>query len=200
MTYKLYTSKTGFRHETDDVLVRLIALTWESALPPALCALLNLIFYLAMQMNAVAMFFNILTPRLYVFSLMHTLNSRPALRSESRMGTSQHIESSDGMGRTKRGTIMTTRHITKSSKQIRSNLNADGASTIPVHVQTETTFHTTPADDIYERKEPRKSTHINPVMVRPVVSLLLLPWLLVSSPIYNHPACVGHNINGSRRS
>jgi len=65
------------------MLRRLQTLTWEAAIPPAVCALLNLALFVSMEsVNAIHVAFNVLTPRLYVFSVMHSLNSRATIRTE----------------------------------------------------------------------------------------------------------------------
>lgn len=74
-------SRQNFSPNTDDVLRRLRNLTIEAAVPPAICALLNMAFYLSMgSKNLIFVWFAIMTPRFYVCSLMFTLNSRRTIR------------------------------------------------------------------------------------------------------------------------
>ncbi|KAG8902246.1 hypothetical protein FRB99_004704 [Tulasnella sp. 403] len=81
-TWKLMTSKKGFNPNTDSVVNKLLAVTWEAAVPPVISASLNIVVFITMsRQNLIYTFFNVLTPRLYVFSLMFTLNSRTAIRS-----------------------------------------------------------------------------------------------------------------------
>ncbi|KAG8957927.1 hypothetical protein FRC03_009685 [Tulasnella sp. 419] len=152
VSYKLYTSKTGFHEETDSMLTRLLALTWETAFPPAISAILNQVFYVVMPNNVVYMFFNMLTPRLYVFSLLYTLNSRPYIRDPTKNSTSHEgTTSKDGMTRTKRATtVIPSGHhlsIIKRGKDHISGIGLDAS----IHVQTETIIHTAPATE-YDRK------------------------------------------------
>jgi hypothetical protein len=44
----LLKSKTGF-YSTDSLINRIVRLTWMSAFPPTLCAVLNLAFYISVK-------------------------------------------------------------------------------------------------------------------------------------------------------
>ncbi|KIO33284.1 hypothetical protein M407DRAFT_4050 [Tulasnella calospora MUT 4182] len=66
---------------TESVLRRLRNATVEAALPPAVCAVLNLIAYLVLS-NLTHHWFVMMTTRFYVWSLMFTLNSRATFRRQ----------------------------------------------------------------------------------------------------------------------
>jgi len=152
VSYKLYKSKAGFLEETDSLLTKLLALTWEAATPPALSAILNMIFYIALPRKLVYIFFNVLTPRLYVFSFMHTLNSRPLIRNPSTNATSNEgTVSNDGVSR-RRTTMPSTYHLSSIKKGNQELRSFSGIDTIPIHIQTETVIHTAPTDE-YDRKK-----------------------------------------------
>ncbi|KAG9046575.1 hypothetical protein FS837_004135 [Tulasnella sp. UAMH 9824] len=72
-----------FSPNTDDVLRRLRNLTIEAAVPPAICAILNMSFFVGLGAeNIIFTWFNIMTPRFYVCSLMFTLNARARIRKK----------------------------------------------------------------------------------------------------------------------
>ncbi|KAG8924047.1 hypothetical protein FRC02_010677 [Tulasnella sp. 418] len=131
VTIQLVRCRRGLQRHPDYLLARSIILTWESALPPAICATLNLILFLQDKINTTGMLFNILTPRLYVFSLMHTLNSRSAIRSRSSMETSSGLQFND--------------HTARESKES-IYLPCDEVHEIRILVQTETISYTTHAE------------------------------------------------------
>ncbi|KAG8953538.1 hypothetical protein FRC03_011747 [Tulasnella sp. 419] len=131
VTIQLVRCRRGFQRNTDYLLARSIILTWESALPPAICATLNLILFLQDKINTTGMLFNILTPRLYVFSLMHSLNSRSAIRSRSSMETSSGLQFNDHTARESNESIY---------------LPCDEVHEIRILVQTETISYTTHAE------------------------------------------------------
>lgn len=66
---------------TESVLRRLRNATVEAAVPPAICAILNMVVYLTMK-NLTHHWFVMMTSRFYVWSLMFTLNSRVAIRRQ----------------------------------------------------------------------------------------------------------------------
>ncbi|KAG8975687.1 hypothetical protein FRC05_005205 [Tulasnella sp. 425] len=73
----------SYSANTDDVLRRLRNLTIEAAVPPAICALLNVLVYLETNgKNLAYTAFAITTPSLYVCSLLFTLNSRRSIRQK----------------------------------------------------------------------------------------------------------------------
>ncbi|KAG8947225.1 hypothetical protein FRC04_010948 [Tulasnella sp. 424] len=73
----------SYSANTDDVLHRLRNLTIEAAVPPAICALLNVLVYLETNgKNLAYTAFGIITPSLYVCSLLFTLNSRRSIRQK----------------------------------------------------------------------------------------------------------------------
>ncbi|KIO33300.1 hypothetical protein M407DRAFT_17855 [Tulasnella calospora MUT 4182] len=74
-------SGQSFSSNTDDILRRIRKMTVEAALPPALCALLNMALYLGMSgKNLSFIWFGSMTPSMYVCSLMFMLNSRLTIR------------------------------------------------------------------------------------------------------------------------
>ncbi|KAG8930597.1 hypothetical protein FRC01_002551 [Tulasnella sp. 417] len=74
-------SGKSFSSNTDDILRRIRKMTVEAALPPALCALLNMALYLGMSgKNLSFIWFGSMTPSMYVCSLMFMLNSRLTIR------------------------------------------------------------------------------------------------------------------------
>ncbi|KAG9042462.1 hypothetical protein FS837_010829 [Tulasnella sp. UAMH 9824] len=74
-------SGKSFSSSTDDILRRIRKMTVEAALPPALCALLNMALYLGMSgKNLSFIWFGSMTPSMYVCSLMFMLNSRLTIR------------------------------------------------------------------------------------------------------------------------
>ncbi|KAG8930596.1 hypothetical protein FRC01_002550 [Tulasnella sp. 417] len=76
-------SNRSFSSNTDDVLRRIQKMTVEAALPPSICALLNMSFYLGTgNKNLIFTFFGIMTPSMYVASLMFMLNSRLTIRQK----------------------------------------------------------------------------------------------------------------------
>ncbi|KAG8907670.1 hypothetical protein FRB99_002748 [Tulasnella sp. 403] len=81
VSIKLVRSRSGFNKTTDTAIRKLLALTWGAGIPPAISAALDMITFLTMEMNLVHVFFNMLTPRLYVFSVMYALNSRAHIRN-----------------------------------------------------------------------------------------------------------------------
>ncbi|KAG8733371.1 hypothetical protein FRC11_006793, partial [Ceratobasidium sp. 423] len=68
---------------TNTLIVRLITTSMQSAVPPLICAICNLIFNSRSNAtdNAWVLCFNILLPYFYVVSLMFTINSRTRLRT-----------------------------------------------------------------------------------------------------------------------
>ncbi|KAG8975689.1 hypothetical protein FRC05_005207 [Tulasnella sp. 425] len=86
----------SFSSNTDDILRRIRKMTVEAALPPAICALLNMSFYLGTgNKNLAFTFFGIMTPSMYVCSLMFMLNSRLTIR---RKLNSSNDQSQNGAG------------------------------------------------------------------------------------------------------
>ncbi|KAG8975691.1 hypothetical protein FRC05_005209 [Tulasnella sp. 425] len=66
---------------TDDVIQRLRNVTLEAAAPPAIAAFLNLALCFRWT-DYTYHWFGLMTPKLYVWSLMFTLNSRVAIREK----------------------------------------------------------------------------------------------------------------------
>ncbi|KAG8975692.1 hypothetical protein FRC05_005210 [Tulasnella sp. 425] len=73
----------SFSPNTDDVLRRLRNLMIEAAVPPAICAIFNMSFFLSLgAKNIIFTWFNIMSPRFYVCALMFTLNARIRIRKK----------------------------------------------------------------------------------------------------------------------
>ncbi|KAG9078126.1 hypothetical protein FS749_009917 [Ceratobasidium sp. UAMH 11750] len=77
----LLTGKTG--QPTDHVLSRLVRVTFESQLPPTLIAIGLAIEYTIQYSSFIAIPFICVQAKFYGISLLHTLNSREALKSVS---------------------------------------------------------------------------------------------------------------------
>ncbi|KAG8951813.1 hypothetical protein FRC04_005505 [Tulasnella sp. 424] len=75
VTIRLTQSRSGFSATTDTALKRLLAVTWGAGIPPTISATLDMITFFTMPLNLVHVLFNMLTGRLYVFSMMYALNS-----------------------------------------------------------------------------------------------------------------------------
>ncbi|KAJ7662239.1 hypothetical protein DFH06DRAFT_1398385 [Mycena polygramma] len=82
--------------ETADHIDTLIRLTFQTAAPAALCAMLNLIFAVTFvgSKSLFSIVFNMPLPKLYAVSMMYTLNARRHIRA-SRSG---QLSSSEGRG------------------------------------------------------------------------------------------------------
>ncbi|KAH7330594.1 hypothetical protein B0J17DRAFT_157354 [Rhizoctonia solani] len=80
----LLQAKTGFA-ATNNLITRLLYTAIQSALPPTICAILNLYWNSRAATTTWVNFFNSLMPFLYVCSMVFTLNSRASV---SRAGTS----------------------------------------------------------------------------------------------------------------
>ncbi|KAG9017110.1 hypothetical protein FRB90_001714 [Tulasnella sp. 427] len=94
VTVKLSRSRTGFNPNTDSALTRLLTITWGAGIPPTISATLDMITFFAMPLTLIHVFFNLLTGRLYVFSMMYALNSRAVIRdilSQSPVPPSQEV-------------------------------------------------------------------------------------------------------------
>ncbi|KAG9119708.1 hypothetical protein FRC07_005127, partial [Ceratobasidium sp. 392] len=83
-------SKKGFNPHTDTIIKRLILVTFEAALPPALSAICDMITSVVLTAGNIHVTFNMLTPRLYAYSLLFTLNARAATR-ELALSGSDHV-------------------------------------------------------------------------------------------------------------
>ncbi|CAE6341804.1 unnamed protein product [Rhizoctonia solani] len=80
----LLRAKTGFT-ATNNLITRLLYTAIQSALPPTICAILNLYWNSRAASTTWVNFFNSLMPFFYVCSMVFTLNSRASV---SRSGTS----------------------------------------------------------------------------------------------------------------
>jgi len=94
-SYYLLFAKTGYKR-VDSMISRLVRLTWISAAPPALCALLNMATYLSLSQygNTDFIAFNTMLSKLYSVSLMYTINTRSGmLKGDERL----HMTTLDGI-------------------------------------------------------------------------------------------------------
>ncbi|THV02583.1 hypothetical protein K435DRAFT_836258 [Dendrothele bispora CBS 962.96] len=87
----LLRSKKNVLPQHSGLITALVRLTFQTALPAAICALLNLVFSQTYsgQNNLVSTGFNTLMPKVYAISMMWTLNSRRSIR-----GTTTHSSTS----------------------------------------------------------------------------------------------------------
>ncbi|EJD00207.1 uncharacterized protein FOMMEDRAFT_148484 [Fomitiporia mediterranea MF3/22] len=103
--YALLTSKSkhGLK-QTNDIIDRLVRLTWQTILPASLCAFLNLVFsqVYSGEDKLVSSGFTMALPKLYAISMMWTLNARRSIRvsrpdmivsdNDERSGRSRRIQ------------------------------------------------------------------------------------------------------------
>ncbi|KAJ7441098.1 hypothetical protein FB451DRAFT_1441524 [Mycena latifolia] len=92
MFFCLLKSKTGF-NSTDSLINRIVRLTWMTAFPPTLCAVLNLAFYIAVPNSDTFVAFNIVLSYLSSISMMYTINSRKITQSGIINGSSGNTTS-----------------------------------------------------------------------------------------------------------
>ncbi|KZV83777.1 hypothetical protein EXIGLDRAFT_754205 [Exidia glandulosa HHB12029] len=136
--FLLQTRKNSLK-QTQTLIDMLIKLTWQSAAPSAVCALVNLILSQWRSEFLVSTIPNMLLPKLYAISMMWTINSRKTIRLVSASGKTT---SSDGMvtnqrsGRTGRagdvelGRLGTAIHVHKETTTIQRVDWADGHASI----------------------------------------------------------------------
>ncbi|KAG8847135.1 hypothetical protein FRB91_012066 [Serendipita sp. 411] len=67
---------------TADMIDRLVRMTWQSALPPTICVLLNLVILESRPIELTHIAFNMVLPKLYAISLLYTLNVRNEIRND----------------------------------------------------------------------------------------------------------------------
>ncbi|KAI0769909.1 hypothetical protein C8Q74DRAFT_857789 [Fomes fomentarius] len=103
LVWHLRKHKTGFA-ATDDIVNRIIRLTVQTGLITALCALIDLVLFLATP-TGLHLAFNLPLSKLYTNSLMSSLNSR----SGWKYGTGNGDTTSDEMNRTERGRQLNVR-------------------------------------------------------------------------------------------
>ncbi|KAF8709514.1 hypothetical protein RHS03_03033, partial [Rhizoctonia solani] len=131
--FYLVNSKKGFNPYTDSVIHRLIVITFEAALPPAISAICDVITSVTQTGNVHATF-NMLTPRLYAYSLLFTLNIREATREMAASGSdhvSAHISGS-GDGARRINVVVGGRH---------QSWFPQNQTKSQIHVETETITH-----------------------------------------------------------
>ncbi|KAG8997612.1 hypothetical protein FRB90_012449 [Tulasnella sp. 427] len=106
-----------FSSGTHDILRQLRRVTVEAALPPAICALLNMAFYLGMgNKNLVFVFFGSMTPCMYISSMMWMLNSRITIRQHLSSSNDQN-QAGTGAGTYEFSKVTTSRRIQRQSLQ-----------------------------------------------------------------------------------
>ncbi|KAG9041656.1 hypothetical protein FS837_011930 [Tulasnella sp. UAMH 9824] len=79
--WKLGRDSKTYSPQTQRGLKRLRNMTAEAAVPPTISMIVNIALFLGMtEHNHIFVWFGIMTPTLYVWSMMFTLNSRRAIR------------------------------------------------------------------------------------------------------------------------
>ncbi|THG96863.1 hypothetical protein EW026_g5047 [Hermanssonia centrifuga] len=96
LTWHLRKHKTGFT-VTDDVVDRIIRMTVQTGLVTALCAIIDLIAFLATP-TGIHLIFNLPLSKLYTNSLMSSLNSRAGWGYSSSAVQAMHDSSRIGVG------------------------------------------------------------------------------------------------------
>jgi len=92
LTYHLQQNKTGFA-ATDDVVNRIIRLTVQTGAVTAICAIVDLIFFLV-DTTGIHLIFNVPLSKLYTNSLMSSLNARGGWKFQPR---SDQVTSTQGV-------------------------------------------------------------------------------------------------------
>ncbi|KAF8760074.1 hypothetical protein RHS01_01878 [Rhizoctonia solani] len=152
--FYLVNSKKGFNPHTDSVIHRLIVITFEAALPPAISAICDVITSVTQTGNVHATF-NMLTPRLYAYSLLFTLNIREATREMAASG-SDHVSapvSGSGDGARRINVVVGGRHQSWFPQNQKKS---------QIHVETETITHHHDAEGLSancNRNVPQLSPH-----------------------------------------
>ncbi|TCD70890.1 hypothetical protein EIP91_001198 [Steccherinum ochraceum] len=95
LVWHLRRHKTGFS-PTDDAVNRIIRLTVQTGLVTALCAIVDLILFLASP-SGLHLIFNLPLSKLYTNSLMSSLNSRAGWQYGSQVGRSVNVNVAVGM-------------------------------------------------------------------------------------------------------
>lgn len=91
--WKIVQGGKTYSPQTQQGLQRLRNITAEAAVPPTICVILNIGFYLGMSnKNLVSHWFAIVSPTFYVWSMMYTLNSRVAVRRTFNGSTQEDDE------------------------------------------------------------------------------------------------------------
>ncbi|CAE6421941.1 unnamed protein product [Rhizoctonia solani] len=123
---------------TDSLIQRLIVITFGAALPPAISAVCDVITTVTQTGNVHATF-NMLTPRLYVYSLMFTLNVREETREMAAFGNDHvSVPTSGSGGEGHRVTVV----VRGRSHSLPQNPK------IQVHTRTETVVRQHDADEL----------------------------------------------------
>ncbi|CAG7853224.1 SubName: Full=Uncharacterized protein {ECO:0000313/EMBL:CCA72913.1} [Serendipita indica DSM 11827] len=77
----LYKKKTSIQ-STSEMIDRLVRMTWQTALPPTLCVIVNAVVLETRPLELTHIAFNMVLPKLYAVSLLYTLNIRNEMRTE----------------------------------------------------------------------------------------------------------------------
>lgn len=79
--WHLQSKKTAIQ-STAQLIDRLIRTTWQSALPPTICVIVNAAVLESRPLEITHIAFNMILPKLYAISLLYTLNLRNDMRNE----------------------------------------------------------------------------------------------------------------------
>ncbi|KAH8111254.1 hypothetical protein DFH11DRAFT_624283 [Phellopilus nigrolimitatus] len=101
--YLLTASRSAFK-QTNDMINRLARLTFQTATPAAVCAMLNLVFsqVYSGENKLVSSAFNMALPKIYAISMMWTLNARRAIRVGGHHSTGTFTSSVEQAARSRR--------------------------------------------------------------------------------------------------
>ncbi|GLB37859.1 hypothetical protein LshimejAT787_0409100 [Lyophyllum shimeji] len=120
--YLLLKSRSGVMPQTGGVLAALARLSFQTAAPVALCALLNLILSQVYNgKNLVSVPFNMMMPKLYAFSMMLTLNARRALRAQA--GLSDDGAPSAGSSGRRRADVVRSTYVGRIEVRTRTDVS-----------------------------------------------------------------------------
>ncbi|KAF7329874.1 hypothetical protein MKEN_00251100 [Mycena kentingensis (nom. inval.)] len=147
----LVRSKKNVLPQTVGLISALVRLTFQTAAPAAICAMLNLIFsqiYVGTE-DITSTAFNMMLPKIYALSVMWTLNARRTIRAShsSRGGISSSHDISGG--RTAAGTRRTRR------EDVELGNFGNG---IQVHTVQETVQHID-VRDMFNHSDETKTSH-----------------------------------------
>lgn len=158
--FYLVRSRKGFNPQTDTMAGRLILITFEAALPPALSAICDVITSVTQTGNIHAAF-NMLTPRLYAYSLLFTLNARVSTRELAASG-SDHVSIqvsglSDGARHTK-FSVGARAQSWFPSNTTKSQVNV-GTETVMHHGESSSARYTNMVDLSPHLEDPREGVN-----------------------------------------
>ncbi|KAJ7221943.1 hypothetical protein C8J57DRAFT_1593707 [Mycena rebaudengoi] len=90
----LIRTKKNILPQTAGLINSLVRLTFQTAAPAALCALLNVVLLETAKQPTLSIIFNMPLPKLYAISMMWTLNARRAIRVQKSRTGGTHTGSS----------------------------------------------------------------------------------------------------------